>query len=143
MLILSSASSSLLWTSHLHQQDLGDRGKMLLLPLQVAAKCLTQHSIHPAAVPTWRLILQTQFESFSSTTGLEATGWRDWKEDSKRDRMVCPKTRGHCVTRVPGPHPQAPGEPICPQGASILPQLLPLFGAQELRSCTVSKKLPW
>lgn len=40
MLIFSSASSFLPWTSHLHQQDLGDRGKMLLLPLQVAPKCL-------------------------------------------------------------------------------------------------------
>lgn len=106
MLIFSLASPSLLWTSHLHQQDLGDRGKMLLLPLQVAPKCLTQHSIHPAAVLTWRLVLQSEFESFSSTTGLEAMGWRDWKEGSKQDTMVCPKTRGQCVTRVPGPHPQ-------------------------------------
>lgn len=120
-MIFSSASSFLPWTSHLHQQDLGGKGKMLLLPLQVAPKRLTQHSIHPAAVPTRRLALQSEFEPFSSTMGLEAVGWREWKEGSKQDRVVCPKTRGQCATKVPAPHPQAPGEPICPWGAGILP----------------------
>lgn len=119
MLIFSSASPP--WTSHLHQQDLGGRGKMLLLPLQAAPECLTQHSIHPAVIPTWSLALQSEFEHFSSTVGLEAMGWREWKEGNKQDRVVCPKTRGQCATRVPALHPKAPGEPICPRGASILP----------------------
>lgn len=92
MLIFSSASSFLPWTSHLHQQDLGGRGKMQLLPLQVAPKCLTQHTIHPAAVPTWRLALQSEFEPFSSTVGLEAMGWGEWKEGRKQDKgTMCHK----------------------------------------------------
>lgn len=121
MLIFSSASSSLPWTSNLHQQDLGGRGKMLFLPLQVVPECLTQHSIHPAVIPTWSLVLQSEFEPFSSTVGLEVMGWIEWKEGSKQDRVVCPKTRGQSATRVPDLHPQAPEEPICPWGAGILP----------------------
>lgn len=41
-------------------------------------------------------------------------------------------------------HPQAHGESGCMHGELLSsPQPLPLFGAQELGSCTVSKKLPW
>lgn len=52
-------------------------------------------------------------------------------EGSKQDRVVCPKTRGGCATRVPGPYPQAPGEPICPRGAGILPTAASLIWCSE------------
>lgn len=104
MLIFSSASSFLAWTNHLHQQDLGDRGKMLLLPLQVAPKCLTQHSIHPAAAPTWRLVLQSEFEPFPAPWG-----WKPWDGESRR--RVASKT-GWSVPRQEGSVPQGSLVPI-------------------------------
>lgn len=142
-MIFSSASSFLPWTSHLHQQDLGGKGKMLLLPLQVAPKRLTQHSIHPAAAPTGRLALQSEFGLFPALWG-----WKPW--DGESGRRVASKT-GWSVPRqgdnVPQrsllPIPKHLGSPSAHGEPASFPQPLPLFGAQELGSCTVSKKLPW
>ena len=51
-------------------------------------------------------------------------------------RKSATRFHAHAIPKHLG-SPPAPGEP------ASFPQPLPLFGAQELGSCTVSKKLPW
>lgn len=59
--------------------------------------------------------------------------------------MPCPEPRGEKGHQAPrSPCPQAPGVHGCVRGElASSPQPLPLFGARQLRSCKVSKKLPW
>lgn len=143
MLIFSSASSFLPWTSHLHQQDVGDRGKMLLLPLQAAPKHLTQHSIHQQQFPHGGWFCKVNLSLFPAPWG-----WKTW--DGESARRVASKT-GWSVPRQEGSVPQGSlvpipkhlGSPSAHGEPASFPQPLPLFGAQELRSCTVSKRLPW
>lgn len=93
--------------------------------------------------------MEVGFAKVNLSLFLGAMGWREQKEGSKQDGawggVVCPKPRrGKSTTRLHAhPIPKHLGRLSARGEPASFPQPLPLFGAQELRSCTVSKKLPW
>lgn len=68
--------------------------------------------------------------------------WREWKVASKTGWSV-PRQEGSVPRGSLVLIPKHLGSPSAHGEPASFPQPLPLFGAQELRPCTVSKKLPW